>query len=119
MKKVIIVLALFSILVILLINQNFEDVQISKYESIEELKENKGIKNGWVPSIIPDSAFDIVESHDLDTSTIYGSFKYKEKDEELVIKNLVLSNGSEDTFTWGNFLFKVDKEKNLVKFRNK
>ena len=119
MKKILITVALFTILIFLLINQNFEDMQISKYEGLEEVKNNKAIHGGWIPAILPESAYDIVESHDLDTNTIFGSFKYKEKDEETFIQNLTGLNGIDDMLEWGNFLFKVDKNLNQVHFRNK
>jgi len=119
MKKILIALALFVILIFLLINHSFEDMQISKYESLEEVKKNTAIKGGWIPAILPDSSYDIVESHDLDTNTIFGSFKYKEKDEETFMQNLTDIHNTELMLEWGNFLFKVDKELNLVKFRNK
>ena len=119
MKKIIIAVALFSILIFLLINQNFEDMAISKYESLAEVKNNTAIKGGWIPAIIPASAYDIVESHDLDTSTIFGSFKYKERDEETFMQNLTELNNAEKMSEWGNFLFKVDTNLNQVKFRNK
>ncbi len=119
MKKILITVALFTILIFLLINQNFEDMQISKYESLEEVKNNKAIEGGWIPTILPASAYDIVESHDLDTNTIFGSFKYKEKDEETFIEKLTDPNSADDMLEWGNFIFKVDKNLNQVKFRNR
>jgi len=119
MKKILIAVALFLILIFLLINHSFEDMQISKYESIEEVKKNTAIKGGWIPAILPDSAYDIVESHDLGTNTIFGSFKYKEKDEETFIQNLTDLNSADDMLEWGNFIFKVDKDLNQVKFRNR
>ncbi len=119
MKKILIVVALFSILIFLLINQNFEDMQISKYESLEEVKENAAIKGGWIPAILPASSYDIVESHDLGTNTIFGSFKYKEKDEETFMQNLTDLNSADDMLEWENFIFKIDKNINKVNFRNK
>lgn len=119
MKKILIAVALFTILIFLLINQNFEDMQISKYETLEEVKNNKAIQGGWIPAILPASAYDIVESHDLDTNTIFGSFKYKDEDEETFIQNLTDFNSADDMLEWGNFIFKVDKNLNQVKFRNR
>lgn len=119
MKKILIAVALFTILIFLLINQNFEDMQISKYESLEEVKNNKAIQGGWIPAILPDSSYDIVESHDLDTNTIFGSFKYKEEDEETFIQNLTDLNSADDMLEWRNFIFKVDKNLNQVQFRNR
>jgi len=119
MKKILIPVALFTILIFLLINQNFEDMQISKYKSLEEVKNNKAIQGGWIPAILPDSSYDIVESHDLDTNTIFGSFKYKEEDEETFIQNLTDLNSADDMLEWRNFIFKVDKNLNQVQFRNR
>jgi len=119
MKKILIAVALFLVLIFLLINHSFEDIQISKYESIEEVKNNTAIQGGWIPAILPDSAYDIVESHDLDTNTIFGSFKYKEKDEETFIQNLTDLNTADDMLEWGNFIFKIDRKLNQVNFRNK
>jgi len=119
MKKILIVVALFLILIFLLINQSFEDMQISKYESIEEVKKNTAIKGGWIPAILPNSSYDIVESHDLDTNTIFGSFKYKDEDEETFMQNLTDLNSADDMLEWENFIFKVDKNLNRVKFRNR
>ncbi len=118
MKKILIAVALFLILILLLINENFEDMQLSKYESIQEVKENTAIEKGLIPAILPESAYEIVESHDLDTNTVFGSFKYKEKDEETFMKNLTEVNDT-NMSAWGNFLFKVDQNLNKVQFRNK
>lgn len=119
MKKILIALVLFFILITLLINYAFEDMQISKYTSLEEAKNNAAIQGGWIPAILPESAYDIIETHDLDTHTIFGSFNYKEKDEETFMQNLTDVNDTDHTSQWGNFFFKVDKELNSVKFRNK
>ncbi len=119
MKKIALLLVLFALLIVLVLNQNFKDIQISKYETIEEVKKNNAIKEGWIPAILPESAFEIVESHDLDTEILYGSFKYKERDEEKFIKNLTSPSDSEEVLTWENFLFKVDKKQNRVKFTRK
>jgi len=119
MKKIALLLVLFALLIVLVLNQNFKDIQISKYETIEEVKKNNAIKEGWIPAILPESAFEIVESHELDTQILYGSFKYKEKDEERFMKNLISSSASDEILTWGNFLFKVDKKENIVKFKNR
>lgn len=119
MKKILIAVVFFFILVFFLINYAFEDMQISKYENLEEVKNNAAIQGGWIPAILPESAYSIVETHDLDTHTIFGSFNYKEEDEESFIQNLTDLNDTDHTSQWGNFLFKVDKELNSVKFRNK
>ena len=97
----------------------FPDTQINKYPNMQTVKENNATLNGWVPNILPSSAYDIVESHDIDANTLFGSFKYKDEDEEKFMENLTLMPDMNNTMEWGNFLFKVDKELNHVKYRNK
>jgi len=100
----------------LLLTSYFSDVQINKYDSIEAVQDNQAIEKGWIPKILPLSAYDIVETHDIDTNTIFGKFSYEEKDEEAFLSNLKESN---ETYEWESFLFKINREKNLVNFRNK
>ena len=110
---------LFYFLLNFVLSHFFQDMQISKYSNLQEVKTDTAIQRGFIPAILPASASKIVESHDLDTNTIFGSFKYEEKDEETFMQNLTDLNNKEEMLEWGNFLFKVDKELNLVKFRNK
>jgi hypothetical protein len=94
-------------------------VQINKYQDIEVVKEHQAIQNGWVPAILPDSAYEITETHDLDKNTLFGNFKYKEQDEAGLMEHLTVKEDMNNTLVWGNFLFKVDKELNKVQYRNK
>ena len=123
MKKMIIASVIFFTLFYFLLNFTlshfFQDMQINKYSNLEEVKTDTAIQRGFIPAILPASASKIVESHDLDTNTIFGSFKYEEKDEETFMQNLTDIHNANLMLEWGNFLFKVDKKLNLVKFRNK
>jgi len=119
MKKIFIAIFVFAALSFVLLNTYFEDVSINNYASIKEIKENKAIQHGWIPSILPESAYDIYETHDEDKNILFGKFSYKEQDEEKFIKNLKDTNDANQTMAWKNFLFKIDKEKNLVHYRNK
>jgi len=123
MKKMLIASVIFFTLFYFLLNfilsQFFPDMQISKYSNLQEVKTDTAIQRGYIPAILPASASKIVESHDLDTNTIFGSFNYEEKDEETFMQNLTDLHNADDMLEWGNFLFKVDKKLNLVKFRNK
>ena len=119
MKKLFIAIIAIAGLVYLLFSSLFTDVQINKYEDLEVVKEQKAIQSGWIPAILPDSAYDIVETHDIDANTLFGSFSYKEKDEEKFLQDLTELNNADHMLEWGNFLFKVDTELNQVKFRNK
>ena len=119
MYKLLIALIVLIGLVYLLFSTFFVDVQINKYTDKAVVIEQQAIKNGWVPSILPESAFKIVETHDIDKNTVFGSFKYKEDDEKSFTQNLTTLNNDKNTQTWENFLFRVDTQKNMVKFRNK
>ena len=110
---------LFSAIFYYTLTQYFGDVQINKYDSKAVVQEEQAIERGWIPGIIPDSAFEIAETHNLDTNIIVGSFKYKDEDEAKLLEQLTPQADSNDTMEWQNFLFKVDKEKKRVKFRNK
>ena len=117
MKKIILGLLIIIGLVYFIFSYFYIDVQINKYADIETVREQQAIEKGWIPSILPLSAYEITETHDIDTNEIFGSFKYKEKDETNFMNHLTKDNS--DVLLWGNFLFKVDTKLNLVKFRNK
>ncbi len=119
MKKMLLAMIGFFGLAFIVINYTFPDVTINKYNNIEAVKENKAIQQGWIPAILPDSAYDISESHDLDKNTLFGSFSYKEKDEAVFMDHLTAQEDMNDTLQWGNFLFKVDPKSNHVQYRNK
>ncbi len=119
MKKMLLAMIGFFGLAFILINYTFPDVTINKYNNIEAVKENTAIQQGWIPAILPDSAYDISETHNLDKNTLFGSFSYKEKDEAGFMVHLTAREDMNTTLQWGNFLFKVDKESNHVQYRNK
>jgi len=97
----------------------YSDVQINKYEDREVVLENQIIEKGWIPSILPGSAYEIRETHNIDDNTLFGSFNYKEHDEAALMQHLTVKPDMNNTLEWGSFLFQVDKEKNYVQFRNK
>ncbi|WP_415406215.1 hypothetical protein ACLHDG_10645 [Sulfurovum sp. CS9] len=116
MKKLVILISLiFIFLTFLLFLLKNMDSQTNNYLNKEEVLENTAIQRGWIPDILPDSAYKIVETHNIDTNKLNGSFKYLEKDEEIFLDNL---KSQESRLVWGNFEFKVDKANNRVKFFN-
>ena len=119
LKKMLLALLVFGGLVFLMLYTTFEDVQINKYPTIEEIKEDNAIERGWVPAILPDSAYEISETHDIDTNQLLGSFNYKESDEKKLLEQLTTIPDRNGTMEWGNFLFKIDTDRNHVKYRNK
>ena len=118
-KKLILGMLFFAVIIYFTFTHYFGDVQINKYDSKSVVKQEQAIERGWVPGIIPDSAFEITETHDIDTNEIFGNFKYKQEDEEKFIKAITLVPDTNDTYTQGDFLFKIYTEKNYVLFRNK
>ena len=118
-KYILLLIVSFFVLGYVIFTARYSDVQINKYEDLEVVKENQAIQKGWVPAILPDSAYEITETHNIDTNTIFGSFNYKEKDEADLMEQLTVKDDMDNTFVWKGFLFKVDKELNHVKYRNK
>lgn len=119
MIKIFVAIFSFFILFYFVLTNYYTDVQINKYKDIQVVKENQVIQKGWIPAILPESAYNIVETHDLDNNTLLGSFHYKERDEAGLMKHLTAKQDMNDTYEWGNFLFKVDQKSKRVKFRNK
>ena len=119
MKKIIFAILGFFILFYFMLSNYYSDVQINKYKDIEVVKENQVIQKGWVPAILPESAYKITETHNIDTNTLFGSFYYKERDEAGLMEQLTVVPDMNNTQEWGNFLFKVDKKLNYIKYRNK
>jgi len=118
-KKIFIILILFFAAVYFLLTHYFSDLQINKYPDLQTVQKEKAIAHGWVPALLPDSAYDIMETHNIDDNTLFGSFRYKEKDERELMQKLRLLPESNETYVWGDFLFKVIHEKHRVKYRNR
>ena len=115
MKKILLVILIFFVAVYFLLTKYFPEVEINRYDSLETVQKQKAIENGWIPKNLPSSAYEIVETHDVDTNTIFGKFFYKEKDEIDFLAGLKELN---NTYQAEGFLFKIDTESNLVDFRN-
>jgi len=118
-KGIILLIISFLVLGYVVFTQRYSDAQINKYEDIEVVKENQAIQKGWVPAILPNSAYEITETHNLDTNTLFGNFKYKEQDEAGLMEHLTVKQNMDQTLEWGDFLFRVDKKLNYVQYRNK
>ena len=119
MKKMLLALLIFGILVFLMLSYYFTDIQINKYENMQQVKEDKAIQRGWVPANLPESAYNIAETHDIDANQLFGSFYYKEDDEEQLMEGLLLHKDMNNTYVWEGFLFKIDRNINKVKYRNR
>ena len=117
--KMLFAMLAFFALVYFTLAHYYTDVQINKYKDKQVVLENEVIQKGWIPGILPESAYEIRESHDIDANTLFGSFNYKEADEVELMKHMSVKEDMNNTLEWGSFLFQVNKEKNYVKYRNK
>jgi len=118
MKNLIIAMIAVAAVVYFLFTAFFADIQINKYETIQAVQDQKAIQKGWIPALLPVSAYDIAETHDIDKNELFGSFRYKEEDEAGLMQNLTPLHDEKNTYMWENFLFRVDTKTNHVKFRN-
>ena len=119
MQKTILIIITIGVVVYLLFSTLISDAVINKYDTIQTAREQNATMNGWIPEILPPSAYDIAESHDPKKQEVFGLFRYKEVDEAAFLSKLAKSNEYNQTMVWGDFLFHIDKEKNIVKFRNR
>ena len=119
MKKIMIAILLFFVAVFFMIQSTFSDVTINKYPDYQSVIEDNATEHGWIPAILPKSAYEIAETHNLDTNEIFGSFKYRQDDEEKLMQDLTIVPDMNQTYTWGSFLFKIDTNAKHAKFRNK
>lgn len=119
MKKILLATVVVAVGIYMILTYLIDDVQINKYSDRYSVQEQKAIQHGWVPEILPASAYDVVETHDLDNNTVFGAFNYMEKDEAGFLGKMTALNDTNQTLSWENFLFRVDKDKNYVRFRNR
>ncbi len=119
MKKSFIALITVVIGTYLLFSHFFTDIQINKYQDLQTAKKHQAIKKGWVPALLPPSAYEIEETHNIDSNEVFGRFKYKEQDEKRLMQQLQPIIESNGTYMWKDFLFRPDTKTNTVKYRNK
>ena len=48
------------------------------YKTYNDAVAQDALKRGWIPEIIPESAINIYEKHDIDTNALILTFKYKD-----------------------------------------
>jgi hypothetical protein len=119
MKKLIIASLLFFAAVYMMLTYYFNDIQINKYPDKETVLAEKAIEQGFVPALLPSSAYNIEETHDADSNQLFGRFYYKETDEKGLMTQLASLPENNGTYAGKDFLFRIDTEKNMVKYRNK
>jgi hypothetical protein len=119
MKKMIIAALAVGVSLYLLFSAFIPEFEINKYADMQAVEDQKALKLGRLPGVMPPSAYDIAETHDPEMKNIYGMFSYKEPDEAAMMAKLSPLNDGNGTMGWEGFLLRVDTEKNHVKFRNK
>lgn len=67
----------------------------SHFETYQKLKESELIGKGWVPSIIPKSAYDIHERHKVDVASVYVSFRFQPDDTTEVEANCTIASSGD------------------------
>ena len=118
MKKLIIASLLLATAVYMMFSAFTTDIQINKYSDIQAVYDQKAVEQGWIPKIIPDLAYDIVETHDANTNRVFGEFKCPVTIQKRFVEQLKPYKDSNDTLQWQNFLFKIEKKNHKIKFRN-
>lgn len=114
MKKVIKFISLIFIFLLLILFLLIDmDRQTNYYSNKHEVLRDNAIQRGWIPNILPNSAYEIVETHNIDTNKLSGTFKYLEKDEQNFLNSL---KKQENKLVWEDFEFIVDTKNNKVKF---
>ena len=109
---------LFFVAIYFILTSYFSDLQINKYPDTEAVKQDRAVERGWIPAILPESAYDIEETHNLDSNQLFGRFYYRKRDEAKIMEKLTPVPDMKATYRWGDFFFKIDTEKHYVKFRN-
>lgn len=60
----------------------FDDNMSVHYATSADARADTAFGHGWLPRVLPDSAFDIAERHNLDTNRGHGTFRFAAKDVE-------------------------------------
>jgi len=116
MKKIFIFTCFIVVLYILYDALKNMDIQTNSYATKQEVITDKVIQRGWIPDILPNTAYGIVETHNIDTNEISGSFKYLEENEQELLNNLKRHGNK---FIWEDFQIEIDGVKNEVRFYSK
>jgi hypothetical protein len=84
MKKIgAIFFAVAALLVGALWLMEYSETFESHFETYQQLKESELINRGWVPTFIPESAYDIHETHRVDVGRVNVRFRFKPGDTRL------------------------------------
>ncbi len=119
MKKFLLVLFFFVLVLFVMLFVFFDDTQTNHYATLGDAKADGAIERGWVPSIIPASAYDITEKHNLDANAFRGSFSYHKEDMPHFMEALKIIDANRSIYQWEDTLFYIDTKEQKVWYRNK
>jgi len=69
--------------------------QTHHYPKYEDAVKDGAIKRGWVPEIVPTTAIEIYEQHDLDTNDVWIRFTLSSSERELITRKLKMLSHEE------------------------
>lgn len=86
------------------------------YKNLQEAKNDSLFKRGWLPDILPPSAYNINISTNLDTNESKGCFFIKENEFDLFLSKLKLIY--DNNYKFNSFTFIINKSTGEVKYTN-
>lgn len=79
MKKVIYIVGIIALLFVVLLYL-FSSIEVSHISFSSYVEAQPSIKAGWLPAWLPKSAYDISESHDIDSNISWTKFRFSAKE---------------------------------------
>lgn len=68
------------------------DIKQETYATFQEASQNGAFKSGWLPQVLPMSATNIVEVHNVDSNELWATFRYSENDIDELIKQCAIDH---------------------------
>lgn len=56
------------------------------YENLDAAKKGDAMHGGWIPQVLPESAYDIYVAYDLDTNNVWARFRFDKRDINRLIR---------------------------------
>jgi hypothetical protein len=82
------IVLVFSVLVISVLGyMEWTENPSTSFRNYAEMADSGIIERGWIPNYIPRSAFEIEETHDIDTNVVQMHFSFEPGDIELPRRN--------------------------------
>lgn len=88
------------------------------YPTRAEAQADRLFERGWLPSILPDSSYDITTRNDLDTNTSKGSFSFDERDFPAFRAHLT-ETSTPSVYRYQGWVFTLDSSGKKVSYHTK